>query len=136
MILPFLYQMAGTPFLHRFGLPYANSRGQSRLNGHEQREASRQLICSNYCKLVLKSLKSFTGILQSWKSFHMSRPEICWLSMGFVLKHYTSKAITPPSSPPPRSGAAGVEKSKATLGPPGVSPPLAWGRHGRRALGR
>jgi len=42
----------------------------------------------------------------------------------------------PPSSPPPRSGAAGVEKSKATLGPPGVSPPLAWGRQGRRALGR
>ena len=27
MILPFLEQKAGTPFLHRCGLPYANSRG-------------------------------------------------------------------------------------------------------------
>jgi hypothetical protein len=53
-------------------------------NGHEQREASRQLICSNYCKLALKSLKSFTGFLQSWKSFHMSRQEICWLSMELI----------------------------------------------------
>ena len=127
MILPFLYQMAGTPFLHRFGLPYANSRGQSRLNGHEPREASRRLICSIFWKLTLKSLKSFTGFWQSWKSFHMSRPAICWLSMGFVLKHYTSKAITPPLPPLPGPAPQGSRSPRQPWGPRESRPRLPGG---------